>query len=159
MRTNAFSSPNPFKLPPPLLSLVDGFKSMHDEKIRYKQLLFLASTCPQMGEELKVERNKVMGCLSTVHIHATHSNDGSIKFVGDSDGQLTKGLCALLTRGLSGATVEEIEAVDPGFIMDCGIGGSLTPSRNNGFINMLNMMKGKAKEVGEGGAGVVGGVR
>jgi Fe-S metabolism associated domain len=39
-----------------------------------------------------------LGCLSTVHIHATCSNEGLVSFKGDSDGLLTKGLVALLVR-------------------------------------------------------------
>jgi len=49
--------------------------------------------------------------------------------------------------GLSWSTADEIQAVDPQFIQDAQIGQSLTPGRNNGFLNMLQVMKRKALQL------------
>jgi len=48
-------------LPSKLETYVAGFARLSDEKMRYKQLLFLAQKCPPMDEALKVEDNKVRG--------------------------------------------------------------------------------------------------
>ena len=87
-------------------------------------------------------------------MHATKDADGKIQYSGESDSQLTKGLAALLVRGLSGATPDAITALDPSFIEDLGLQQSLTPSRNNGFLNMLLKMQKIAQGLGEGGEGV-----
>mmetsp|Transcript_32666 Transcript_32666/g.104154 ORF Transcript_32666/g.104154 Transcript_32666/m.104154 type:complete len:480 (+) Transcript_32666:16-1455(+) len=131
-------------LPPALKKLVTSLQMLPDDKYRYKQLLFWATHAAAIDPGLAVPENKVPGCLSTVYVHATMDGEGFVTFVGDSDAQLTKGLVNLLVKGLSGSTPEDIAKVDPAFIKDAGIAASLTPGRNNGFVNMLGVMKAKA---------------
>ena len=137
---------------PELQGIVDSLRAVDDDRTRFKQLLFMAAQCPPMAEELKTPENKVQGCLSTVHVHA-ELRDGKVYYSGDSDGQMTKGLVAMLVKGLSGSGAAEIADVKPEFIKTAGLGQSLTPGRNNGFINMLAKMKAQALELtGEGGS-------
>ena len=58
-------------------------------------------------------------------------------------------LSIAISRGLSGCTPEQINAVDPQFIQAAKISQTLTPGRNNGFLNMLAVMKKKATEAVE----------
>ena len=113
-------------LTPKLTEIVDGLRSLPDDKMRYKQLLYLAQQCDSLNPDYKTNANKVPGCLSTVHVHAT-AEDGLIFFAGDSDAQLTKGLVKVLIDGLSGYTSAEIGRVNPEFIKYAGLGASLTP--------------------------------
>ncbi|KAL7427956.1 hypothetical protein ACHAXH_002584 [Discostella pseudostelligera] len=160
-------------LTPELQMMTQAFASIPDEKTRHKQLLYMASKLPTVNEEettLRIPENKVPGCLSTVHVDCVvekksgvegvngnskeDRDDGEeeqwvVSYFGDSDGLLTKGLLALLIRGLSGCTPEQINAVDPQFIQTAKISQSLTPGRNNGFLNMLAVMKKKAVEAVE----------
>ncbi|KAH8075908.1 zinc ion transmembrane transporter [Aureococcus anophagefferens] len=102
-------------LPETLSKLVAAMAGLPDDKYRYKQLLFWAAEAPDLAAGDKVDANKVPGCLSTVHVTAALDGDGRVVLAGDSDAQLTKGLVVLLVKGLSGATVEEICAVDRRF--------------------------------------------
>ena len=53
----------------------------------------------------------------------------------------------LFKRCLSGNTAADIQKVDPQFIKMAKIEQSLTPGRNNGFLNMLSSMKQKALQL------------
>jgi BolA-like protein 1 len=138
---------NPLGLTPELLRMTTAFEAIGDDKLRYKQLLFLANQLPPMDSTLQIPSNKVPGCLSTVFVHAMCDANHKIHYVGDSDGLLTKGLVALLVRGLSNNTAHAIQQVDPAFISAAGLSTSLTPGRNNGFLNMLAVMKQQALQL------------
>ena len=138
--------------PAKLDTLVTAMAGLPDDKYRYKQLLHWAGETPSLPEADQVDSNKVPGCLSTVHVVVTLDDEGLVVLKGDSDGQLTKGLMVLLVKGLTGATPEEVLSVDASFIRDAKVEASLTPGRNNGFVNMLAMVQAKVRAL----SGVVG---
>lgn len=62
-----------------------------------------------------------------------------------------QGLAALLVKGLSGCSPAEVLSVDPaGIIESLGLKQKLTPSRNNGFLNMFRLMQHKAAQLSTG---------
>lgn len=130
-------------LPAKLDKLVDSFAAVPDAKMRYQQLIFFAKKLPDMDDSLKTEANRVRGCTSVVFVDVTLDDEGLVHIAADSDAQLTKGLVALLVNGLSGCSLDEVLAVDPAFINASGLSVSLTPSRNNGFVNMVAKIKEK----------------
>jgi len=139
-------------LTPELKKLTKAFGILSYESTRYKQLLLMARNLAPMPRELQIPENKVpkvSGYLSTVYVDCTASKEEEtgrtiVNFVGDSDGQLNKGLVALLIRGLSGCTPEEIQKVDPEFIYVSKISWGLDPGENEYFLKILAVMKNKA---------------
>lgn len=134
-------------LPESLDTIVSSFKAVPDPMQRYKQLLYYATTLKPLDAAYKVESNKVKGCVSQVWVFPSVQDDGRVQWMADSDSQLTKGLAALLVQGLSGITPEEIIAIQPEFITELGLQQSLTPSRNNGFLNMFKLMQAKSLDI------------
>lgn len=61
-----------------------------------------------------------------------------------------QGLAALLVQGLSGCKPEQVAHLTPDWITTIGLQQSLTPSRNNGFLNMFGLMRHKAAQLLDG---------
>jgi len=71
---------------------------------------------------------------------------GKLFWEGYSDALITKGLLAFLISGLNELTPNEVVEIDKKFIEDTGLKASLTPSRSNGFLNILLKMQSQANE-------------
>lgn len=109
--------------------------------------MFYGKNLKPLDTQYKTSENKVEGCVSQVWVRAYFDSEKNVVFEADSDSVLTKGLAALLVQGLSGRPVEEILKVSPDFAVLLGLQQSLTPSRNNGFLNMLKLMQKKALQL------------
>ena len=131
------------ELPSKLEEIVRLFQGVKEPRAKYEQLLWYGKNLSPLGEEYCVKENKVEGCVSQVWVVCRLDEDRRVWFQAQSDSVLTKGLAALLVEGLSGATVEEVLKVTPDFVHMLGLKQSLTPSRNNGFLNMLKLMQKK----------------
>nr|AUG32746.1 putative SufE protein [Paulinella longichromatophora] len=114
-----------------------------DPKRRYEYVLWLAKKLEPLPPELHQEVFKVKGCVSNVYIVA-ELKEGIIHWQGDSDAQITKGLLALLIQGFKGLTPMQLVNINPNFITQTGLQANLTPSRANGFFNILKMMQAQA---------------
>ena len=126
--------------------IIAKLNTTSDQRRKYEYVLWLAKKLPPLEEELQTNSNKVKGCVSEVYVLGELIN-GSIKWKGASDAVITKGLLAMLIEGLNDLTPEEVLAIDPEYIKATGLQGSLTPSRANGFLNILLNMKSQAKQL------------
>ena len=129
--------------PASIEKIVSRFQRASDPKRRYEQLLWFAKKLEPFPEDQKTEDNKVKGCVSQVFVTAA-LKEGKVVYQADSDAQITKGLVALLIKGLNGLTPQEIVALSPEFIQETQLDVSLTPSRANGFYNIFKLMQQKA---------------
>ncbi len=132
--------------------IVERLGSTADPRRRYEFVLWLARKLPPLPDEFRQEAFKVKGCVSQVYV-VGRLEDGKLHWQGDSDAQITKGLLALLIEGMEGLTPVEAAAIDPAFIAATGLQASLTPSRANGFLNILRMMQAQARRLERAGAG------
>ena len=126
--------------------MVEKLGSTADPKRRYEYVLWLAKKLEPMPEEQQTEAIKVKGCVSQVFVQG-RLDQGLMRWQGNSDALITKGLLALLIQGLDGLTPEQVQSMDPAFIAATGLQASLTPSRANGFLNILRTMQQQARDL------------
>ena len=126
--------------------MVERLGGTTDPKRRYEYVLWLAKKLEPFPADQQTDDIKVKGCVSQVFVRGS-LDDGVMRWRGDSDALITKGLLALLIQGLDGLTPRQVQEVDPAFIAATGLQASLTPSRANGFLNILLAMKDQARQL------------
>ncbi len=127
-------------------AIVERLRGTSDPRRRYEYVLWLAKKLEPLPDEFRQEVFKVKGCVSQVYV-VGQLVDGKLHWQGDSDAQITKGLLALLIAGLEGLSPGQAAELDPGFLAETGLQASLTPSRANGFLNILRMMQAQARSL------------
>ena len=128
-----------------LSKLVDKLKNSDDPKRKYEYILWLGKKLKIPNKKILIPENKVQGCVSEVFVKAVFQ-EGKLHWEGYSDALITKGLLAFLINGMSELTPKEVVNINNKFIEDTGLKASLTPSRSNGFLNILLKMKSQANE-------------
>ncbi|KAL3135700.1 hypothetical protein ABBQ38_006171 [Trebouxia sp. C0009 RCD-2024] len=122
--------------------VLNSFHSVSDPKERYKLLLRYAKKLPALDASHRVATNRVMGCTSEVFMTASLDEQKRVQFAGDSNSELTRGLCAVLIQAMSGLTPAEVLQVKPEMLLALNLGPAvMAPSRTNGFLNMLETMR------------------
>ena len=127
-------------------SLQADFELLDDWEERYRYVIELGRLLPALDEKWRTPQYKVSGCASQVWIHSEH--DGKVlKFTGDSDALIVKGLIAIAFMMFSGKTPEQILAQDAAAVFaKLGLKDHLTPQRSNGLASMVARIKSDARQ-------------
>jgi cysteine desulfuration protein SufE len=121
-----------------------------DRLARYEYLIALGRRFTSMEKRLKTEENMIPGCLSTAWLVAEIA-DGRIRFAGDSESAITKGILHLLLRVLNGRPPEEAAAADLYFIERTGLRSNLSPARANGVAAIVERMRALCRNLAHSG--------
>lgn len=120
--------------------IVEDFNQFDDWMDKYALLIDLGNGMEPIDEHYKVPQNIIEGCQSRVWLHADMA-DGVIRFVGESDAILVKGIVALLLEVYSGRTPDEILNTELYFVDKIGLKEHLSPTRSNGLVSMIKQIK------------------
>ena len=128
-----------------LFKKVEKLKNSDDPKRKYEYILWLGKKLKVPNNTILIPENKVQGCISEVFVKASFK-EGKLYWEGYSDALITKGLLAFLINGMNELTPKEVVNIDSKFLEDTGLKASLTPSRSNGFLNILLKMQSQAND-------------
>ena len=133
---------------PSIDSLVEDFGLLEDWEDRYRYVIELGRSLPELSAAERTEANKVRGCASQVWFVSEAARDGEplLTLRGDSDAHIVRGLIAILLALYSGRPAREIIATDPeSFFARIGLRDHLTSQRSNGLSSMLKRIRSDAE--------------
>jgi cysteine desulfuration protein SufE len=130
-----------------LEQIVSDFDLLDNWDQRYQYLIQLGEKLPVMPEALKTEENKVHGCMSQLWVKAYHDKDNPklIRFFGDCDTGVIKGVLAVLIQLIDGKRPDVIELLDVDEIFaKLKLDEHLSPQRHVGVYAIVKQMKQQA---------------
>jgi len=127
-----------------LEKLLADFDLFDDWEDRYKYIIELGNTLEPLSATEHCDDNKVPGCVSQVWL-VTEKQSDTLRFRGDSDAHIVRGLVAILLDLYSGRPPADILAFDARAAFEqMGLGEHLTPQRSNGFYAMVQRIRNDA---------------
>jgi len=136
---------------PGIQAVIDDFELLGDWDTRYQYLVELGTRLPPLPEQFRDQAHQVKGCMSTVHTAAVPDPDrpGRIRYYGDCDTAIIKGVVALLVDLLSGHTPAEVAKMDIDRLFEgLQLHEHLSPNRHFGIYALVEQMKGQAAALG-----------
>jgi cysteine desulfuration protein SufE len=135
---------------PDIEEIIDNFAVLDDWDDRYRYLIELGRELPPLPEAAHSDVNKVQGCASQVWLSKQVDRGGAgnavLKYLGDSDAHIVRGLIAILFAIFSGKPARHILETDAlALFQRMGLKEHLTPQRSNGFRSMVERIRADAR--------------
>lgn len=132
-----------------LEQITEDFQFLDDWEDRYRYVIELGKELEPLDPSEKTDDYKVQGCVSQVWlvpaIEQPETDDPVIRYRGDSDAHIVRGLVAIVLAAYSGRRASEIQSVDAVSLFDrLGLVEHLTPQRANGLRSMVARIKQEA---------------
>jgi cysteine desulfuration protein SufE len=129
----------------------DNFALLDEWDDRYRYVIELGRMLDPMPESEHSAENKVQGCASQVwlsrRIDRGTGHEPVLRYLGDSDAHIVRGLIAILLTLYSGQTPQQILSTDAVAVFnEFGFRDHLTPQRSNGLRAMVERIRSDARE-------------
>jgi cysteine desulfuration protein SufE len=127
----------------------DDFTFLDDWEDRYRYVIELGRTLAPLADADRTPENKVRGCASQVWLKTSivAGKDGPrLKFIGDSDAHIVRGLVAIAIALFDGKTAREILGINAQAVFDrLGLSQHLSAQRSNGLRSLVERIKADAE--------------
>jgi cysteine desulfuration protein SufE len=131
--------------------MIETFDLLGDWEQRFRHLIDLGRHLEPLSVQERDDAHKVRGCASQVWLVAEPDGYELLRFRGDSDAHLVRGLIAVLLQLYSGRRPADITAFDARAAFErLGLPGALTRQRSNGLFSMVERIRAEASRVTEG---------
>ena len=128
--------------------IVDTFEIFDDWDQRYQYLVELGENLEPLPDAMKTAENWVKPCMSTVYVaaEAVPASPGLIRFRGDCDTAVIKGVLALLIDLMSYRSLADIHELDiDSLFTRLRLEEHLSPNRHVGIYAIVDMMLERAE--------------
>ncbi|HAA72871.1 MAG: cysteine desulfuration protein SufE [Planctomycetaceae bacterium] len=129
--------------------LLEDFEFLDSWEDRYRYIIELGDELEDLDAELRVEENRVQGCVSNVWLIASFdaSSPPQISFRADSDSQLVRGLVSILIMLCNDQPAPTVLALDvEDLFTRLELRNHLSRSRSNGLFSMVKRIRVLAAE-------------
>ena len=125
--------------------VAETFEFLDDWEDRYRHVIDMGKAMEPLDEALRIPATKVEGCASQVWLVPDVEGTGPdavVKFRGDSDAMIVRGLIAILISLYSGLTARDVLGVDaPAELARLGLHDHLSSQRSNGLRAMVERVR------------------
>ena len=112
-----------------------------DADDRYRLLIDLGKTLPEMPGALKTDATLVRGCSASVWVYPTVSED-KLTFLADSNAAITKGIIALVLQTVQDKSASDILTTDiEDALAPFDLKNQLSSNRTQGIPNMISLIR------------------
>jgi cysteine desulfuration protein SufE len=125
-----------------LTELLEEFDVLGDWEERYRYVIDLGRELAPLTNFERSDANKVRGCASQVWLVTEGAGAEDLRFRGDSDAHIVRGLIAILMRLYSGRAAADILTFDARAALGrLGLTEALSQQRSNGLFSMIERIR------------------
>lgn len=133
--------------------IIADFELLDDWEDRYRYVIELGRGLEPLPDSERTEANRVRGCASQVWLWSRVIEDGgrrTMRFVGDSDALIVRGLVAIALALFDRKTPDEVLATDAEAVFEkLDLRAHLTAQRSNGLRSLVDRIRADARAATE----------